>query len=103
MPMLHGKCRSSSPWESRKRDLRLNRRRLRTFVRAARWNEKRGYSTYETTVANLEEGPLDSAVFEVPAGFRPVAYIETSPPVDWQTAWVNAWLQFKAKVERLFN
>lgn len=64
---------------------------------------KENASTSETTVTRLEEGPLDAAVFEVPAGFRQVARIETSPPVDWQTAWVNAWVRFKAKVERLFD
>ena len=58
---------------------------------------------YETTVTNLEEGPLDSAVFEVPAAFRQVAYIETSPPVGWQTAWAIAWGQFKARVEKLLD
>ena len=60
-------------------------------------------STHETTVTNLEEGPLDSAVFEVPAEFRQVARVETNSPVDWQTAWVSAWEQFKARAERLFD
>jgi hypothetical protein len=64
---------------------------------------KESTSNSETTVTQLEEGPLNAAVFEVPAGFRQVAHIETNPPADWQTAWVNAWVRFKAKVERLFD
>jgi hypothetical protein len=60
-------------------------------------------TTSEMTVTQLEEGPLDPALFEVPAGFRQVAHIETSPPIDWQTAWANGWVRFKAKVERLFD
>jgi hypothetical protein len=64
---------------------------------------KESTTTSEMAVTQLQEGPLDAAVFEVPAGFRQVAHIETSPPVDWQTAWVNAWVRFKAKVERLFD
>ena len=59
--------------------------------------------TFETAVTVLEEGPLDPAVFEVPAGFREVAHVDTNPPVDWQTAWSNAWVRFKARVEKLFN
>jgi hypothetical protein len=65
--------------------------------------KKENTMTSEMTVTQLQEGPLDAAVFEVPAGFRQVAHIETNPPVDWQTAWVNAWVRFKAKVERLFD
>jgi hypothetical protein len=64
---------------------------------------KESTTTSEMAVAQLQEGPLDAAVFEVPAGFRQVAHIETSPPLDWQTAWANAWVRFKAKVERLFD
>jgi hypothetical protein len=60
-------------------------------------------TTSEMTATQLEEGPLDAAVFEVPAGFRQVAHIETNPPADWQTAWASAWVRFKAKVERLFD
>ena len=59
--------------------------------------------TFETAVTLLEEGPLDPAVFEVPAGIREVTHVETNPPVDWQTAWSNAWVRFKARVESLFN
>lgn len=52
-------------------------------------------STYETTVTRLEDGPLDPSLFDVPAGFREVAHIDTNQPVDWQTAWAIAWMRFK--------
>jgi hypothetical protein len=64
--------------------------------------KKDSTSTFETAVTLLEEGPLDPALFEIPAGFREVAHVETNPPLDWQTAWANAWVRFKARVERLF-
>jgi hypothetical protein len=65
--------------------------------------KKENAMTNEMSVTQLAEGPLDAAVFEVPAGFRQVAHIETNPPVDWQTAWANAWVRFKARVEGIFN
>jgi hypothetical protein len=65
--------------------------------------KKENTSTNETIVTQLQEGPLDADVFEVPAGFREVAHIETNPAEDWQTAWTNAWERFKARVERPFD
>ncbi len=66
-------------------------------------SKRESTTTSEMAVMQLQEGPLDPALFEIPAGFRQVAHIETSPPADSQTAWVNAWGRFKAKVERLFD
>jgi hypothetical protein len=65
--------------------------------------KKENTSTNETTVMQLEEGPLDPAVFEIPAGFRQVTHIETNPPVDWRTELVLAWERFKARVVKLFD
>ncbi len=64
---------------------------------------KENTSISEMSVTQLEEGPLDATVFEIPAGFWQVARIETNPPVQWQTAWINAWTRLKAKVESLFD
>ncbi len=65
--------------------------------------KKEATSTFETKVTVFAEGPLDPALFEIPKGFREVAHIDTSPKLDWQTAWNNAWVRFKARLERLFN
>lgn len=65
--------------------------------------KKENTSTYETSVAQLEEGPLDASVFEIPAGFRQVAHIETSPPMDWQMVLANDWQWLKAKVRQILN
>jgi hypothetical protein len=65
--------------------------------------KKETITTSEMTVTQLEAGALQAAVFEIPAGFRQVAHIETSPPVDWQTAWVNAWVRFKASLAKRFS
>jgi hypothetical protein len=64
---------------------------------------KENTSIYETSVAQLKEGPLDASVFEIPAGFRQVAQIETDPPMDWQTVLANDWQWLKAKVRQIFN
>lgn len=37
-------------------------------------------SKYETRVTQLEEGPLDPSLFEIPAGFKRVDRIERNPP-----------------------
>jgi hypothetical protein len=65
--------------------------------------KKENTSTYETRIAQLEEGPMDASVFEIPAGFRQVAHIETNPPMDWQTVLANNWQWLKAKVRQIFN
>ena len=65
--------------------------------------KKENTLTSEGLVTQLEEGPLDPGVFEIPAGFREVAHIETNPPVDWQTARNNAWQRLKAWVAKVFD
>lgn len=65
--------------------------------------KKENTSVSETTITQLEEEPFDPALFEIPAGFRQVEHIETSPPVDWRTELVGAWERFKARVERMLN
>src|SRR5208282_540216 len=53
---------------------------------------KQSDSKFETHVIELEEGPLDPSLFEIPSGFKQVDHIErnaasafASPPKDfWQ-------------------
>ena len=66
--------------------------------------KKNTESKYETLVTQFEEGPLDSALFEVPAGFKRVEHIErnpallptSSPPNDF-------WERLKARVVGLLS
>jgi hypothetical protein len=65
--------------------------------------KKENTSTNESRITQLDEGPFDPTVFEIPPGFRQVAYIETNPPVDWKTALSNNWQWLKLQVRRLFH
>ncbi len=65
--------------------------------------KKEDTSTTERTVTQLEEGPLEPALFEIPAGFRQVAHVETNPPVDWQTVLANYWQWLETRVRRMFD
>jgi hypothetical protein len=65
--------------------------------------KKENTSTNESSIAQLEEGPLAPAIFEIPAGFRQVAHIEQNPPLDWQTVLANNWRWLKAQVRRIFD
>ena len=65
--------------------------------------KKENTSTNESSITQLEEGPLAPAIFEIPAGFRQVAHIEQNPPLDWQTVLANNWRWLKAQVRRIFD
>jgi hypothetical protein len=60
-------------------------------------------STNETLVSVLEEGPLDSKLFDTPPGFRQVEHIERNPTAVSPSGWSVAWYQLKTKVARLFQ
>jgi hypothetical protein len=64
---------------------------------------KENTSTNESSITQLEEGPLAPAIFEIPPGFRQVAHIEQNPPLDWQTVLANDWQWLKAQLRRIFD
>ena len=57
---------------------------------------------HEMRVTQLVEGPLDLALFTIPAGFRQVEHIDRNPPADVPNQWSMTWVRFKASVARLF-
>jgi len=60
-------------------------------------------STNEMRMTQLEEGPLDPALFAIPAGFRQVEHIEPNPPAILPSPWRLVWDRFTSNVKRLFN
>lgn len=44
--------------------------------------EKQSDSKFQTQVTQLDEGPLDPALFEIPPGFKRVDHIERNPPTS---------------------
>lgn len=60
-------------------------------------------SVQEMRVTQFFEGPLDSALFTIPTGFRQVQQIDRNPPTDVPNQWSVAWDRFKAAVTRLFR
>jgi len=54
-------------------------------------------------IVEFVEGPLDPALFEVPAGFKKVARIDSNQPGELQSVLKVAWQQFVARVEDFFN
>jgi hypothetical protein len=65
--------------------------------------KKQTTSKNDMRIVEFVEGPLDPALFEVPAGFRKVAQIDTNQPGDGLSAIKIAWQQLVAKVEDFFN
>lgn len=65
--------------------------------------KKEHTSTSEMRVTQLEEGPLDPALFAIPLGFHQVEHIERNPPAALSSQWSIAWVRFKASVARLFD
>jgi hypothetical protein len=65
---------------------------------------KHSESKAETQVTQLEEGPLDPALFEIPPGFKHVDHIERNPAAS---AFANPpkdfWQRVRASVAGLFN
>jgi|ERR1700722_2462134 hypothetical protein len=58
----------------------------------------------ERRVIEFEEGPLDPALFEIPAGFKHVDRIERNPPADDLAGQgLDLWQRVKASVARFFN
>jgi hypothetical protein len=58
----------------------------------------------EVLVTQLEEGPLDPALFEIPPGFRHVKHIERNPmPSASSSRMEDLWQRLKASVASLFS
>ncbi len=65
--------------------------------------KKETTSKNDMRIVEFVEGPLDPAFFEVPAGFKKVAQIDSNRPGDGLSAIKIAWQQLVAKVEDFFN
>jgi len=65
-------------------------------------SKKEHSSQNEMQVTQLEEGPLDPNIFEIPSGFKQVRQIERNPSVPISTS-SGRWEQFKAKLASLLN
>jgi hypothetical protein len=59
-------------------------------------------NTSEMRVTELVEGPLDPALFSVPANFRQVKTIERNPQASLSEQWSMAWERFKANLPIFF-
>ena len=57
----------------------------------------------ERRVTEFEEGPLDPALFEIPAGFKQVDHLERNPPAADLAGHQDLWERFKASVARFFD
>lgn len=65
-------------------------------------SQKEYTNTFESEVTELSEAPLDPALFEVPAGFKLVAKLNTQPPVPTMVAIHMWWERLKRSIrERL--
>ena len=65
---------------------------------------KQSTSKSEAHVLELEEGPLDPALFEIPPGFKQVEHIERNPPASALPSQPkDFWQGLKDTVARLFN
>ena len=65
---------------------------------------KHSESKAETQVTQLEEGPLDPALFEIPRGFKHVDHIERNPAASaFASPPKNFWQRVRASVAGLFN
>jgi hypothetical protein len=60
-------------------------------------------SKISMSIVEFVEGPLDPGLFEVPAGFKKVARINSNQPEYGLSAIRIAWQQLVAKVEDFFN
>lgn len=60
-------------------------------------------SRSETLVTQLDLGPLDPGLFEIPPGFKHVQHIERNPGAASSSERIDIWERFKAKVVRLFS
>jgi hypothetical protein len=65
---------------------------------------KHSESKAETQVTQFEEGPLDPALFEIPAGFKHVEHIERNPAASaFASPPKDFWQRVRASVAGLFN
>jgi len=65
---------------------------------------KQNDSRSEVLVTQLEEGPLDPGLFEIPPGFRHVEHIERNPAASASSSRLaDLWQRFKASVTSLFK
>lgn len=64
---------------------------------------KQSDSKFEMHVTQLDKGPLDPALFEIPAGFKRVDHIERNPAAASSSQISYLWQRFKASVASLFN
>ena len=65
--------------------------------------KKQSDSKFETQVTQIEEVPLDPALFEIPPGFKRVDHIERNPATASSSQISYLWQRFKASVASLFN
>ncbi|MGB8010110.1 MAG: hypothetical protein WCF68_00735 [Terriglobales bacterium] len=67
-------------------------------------SEKQSNSKFETKVIALEEGPLDSALFEIPPGFRQVDHIERNALASaFSSGRKSFWQRVRAGIVNLFR
>lgn len=64
---------------------------------------KQNETKMERRVIEFEEGLLDPALFEIPAGFKRVDHIERNPGADDLAGHQDLWERFKAGVARFFD
>jgi hypothetical protein len=64
--------------------------------------KKQTNSSSELLVTELQEGPLDPALFEIPRGFKHVQHIERNP-MSSSSPMEDLWQRLKASVTNLFN
>jgi hypothetical protein len=65
---------------------------------------KQSTSKFETHVIELEAGPLDPALFEIPSGFRQVDHIERGPAASaFSSQPKDFWQRVKTGLADLFN
>ena len=66
--------------------------------------QKHSDSKFETKVTEFKKGPLDPALFEIPAGFKQVESIERNPPAAALASQTrDFWQRFKDSVAGLFS
>ena len=61
-------------------------------------SQKEFTSTFESEVTEISEAPLEPALFEVPAGFKLVAKLNTQPPVPTLVALQMWWERLKRSI-----
>ena len=54
-------------------------------------------------MTELSEALLDSALFEIPAGFKKVNHIDPQPPVPFSIKPALLWQRFKLSLSRVFR